>query len=113
MSLHVFNTETHKVLMGYDRALNGIFMTIEHGDVKVYVNSHDSDLLDTRGFADNTSYYEQLALNLGIKLPKEMLNEIEADKEHKIGNKLVTHYLNPYRRAQTPQTPKAFFSTII
>ena len=91
MSQHLYKTDTHAVLMGYDRPLNGFFMVIEDRHEMVYSNLFDIELINCGGLCLDLNYFTQKALSFGIQIPKDMLKAIEQDACEKVGNKFIDH----------------------
>lgn len=117
MSQHKFITTRGDseiiVTMGWDRPLQGFFMTImeveskppiageaENEDEPVYLfnslDQHDSHPREISG------YLFEL-IDREIVIPQEMLDELLSDSTHNVGNKIVEHrYVNgQYVREQT------------
>lgn len=97
MSQHIFETEYNgrgvKIIMGWDRPLQGYFMMIEKKNLKEedenpYIfnnleikNSHPITLQPFLNVLDE----------LGIEIPDKMIGEVEADGIFNVGNKMVFH----------------------
>ena len=98
MSQHTCITKrgTHEVcvLMGYDRPLDYVHMTITR------VDTHDEDdgivysNLDDAGAGldcQDVNYYRQVLADLGIAVPESMFTETLRDQESRAGNRCVDH----------------------
>lgn len=101
MSQHCFPT-THQghpvqLMLGWDRPLQGFFMVIERTGVDddeeedpfVYSNLYDVDLLPTRGYAHDISYFQAKLNDLGLQVPERILQEVREDRAHNVGNRVV------------------------
>ena len=94
MSRHMFTAPNGiKVCMGWDRPMQGFFMTLE----KPSAESEDQFdyIFNNMDQADPnpkslTGYLDELSRR-GIILPDYMVSELIADAEHNVGNKIVFH----------------------
>lgn len=99
MSQHYFNTQHQgrpiRVLLGWDRPLQGFFMVIERMDAKddesdyLYSNLTDEDLPVSQ--PQEIAPYLQRLEEFGIVIPQKMLPEVLSDREQNVGNKVVHH----------------------
>ncbi|WP_299314796.1 hypothetical protein [uncultured Halomonas sp.] len=95
MSQHHYQTRDHAgdpvhVLAGWDRPLGYFFLVVERetpeGEAEeVYSNLDDggAGLSQVASFA----YYREVLARLGIEVPAAMIEAIEQDKAHGIGNR--------------------------
>ncbi|MEW7996794.1 MAG: hypothetical protein AB2825_20420 [Candidatus Thiodiazotropha endolucinida] len=115
MSIHTFTTmlgdDEIVVTMGWDRPLQGFFMTITRINPK---SSGEADVEDEEHFLFNNleqqishpkgieAYLFELE-HRGIEVPEKMINEVLADGMHNVGNKIVEHtrVKGIYKREQT------------
>ena len=96
MSQHIFETEhdggLRKVFAGWDRPLQGFYMTIENT-----TPDEDTDevfIFNNLVLKDSHPTFEPFIhalVDLGLVIPKEMIDEIVADGKVDIGNKVVEH----------------------
>jgi hypothetical protein len=100
MSQHHFNTEFKgqpcKVMMGWDRPLQGFFMTIEQADSDgetdfIYSNLDDPALFPFNGLPQTLEYFQEKLDELGLTLPPLMIKEINKDAARNVGNRFVTY----------------------
>ena len=105
MSLHKFTTQLGNikivVTMGWDRPLQGFFMTIiqtylepaqageeiEDDDESFLFNNLEQQVSHPKGIE---AYQFELE-HRGIEVPEKMINEVLADGMHNVGNKIVEH----------------------
>jgi hypothetical protein len=93
MSRHSVTTTTKSgdevsVVIGYDRPLKYVFCTVNHGRDMLYSNM--DDMMAGIGMSD-VRYYEDILAALGIRIPEVMYEQVEADQDFNIGNRLVTY----------------------
>jgi hypothetical protein len=111
MSQHRFPVQTStgravEVLIGYDRPLHGFFLVVtatalntaatadahdddddEAGDVFIYSNLDDVDLIDLGGLTNDLEYFKGKLTRLGIALPPSIERELHEDHLHRVGNR--------------------------
>lgn len=98
MSQHLFRMDHPKyghleVMAGWDRPLQGFFMSIELLDApededNCYLYSNlDDENLPIGGFARSFDYFLPILQRLEINLPAEMIADIESDGRANMGNK--------------------------
>lgn len=96
MSRHHFHT-THEnrqvqVVIGWDRRLEGYFMTVERLDVD-HISDEDIFLFNnlecTESHPASLDPFLKALEKLNISLPDKIYSEMEADKYNDVGNKLV------------------------
>jgi len=117
MSLHKYTTQLRNielvVTMGWDRPLQGFFMTIiqtnlepesvdkkyEEDDEVFLFNNLEQQVSHPKGIE---AYLFELE-HRGIEVPEKMINEVLADGMHNVGNKIVEHTRvnGIYNREQT------------
>lgn len=117
MSLHKFTTQLRNielvVTMGWDRPLQGFFMTIiqtnlepasadkkdEEDDEACLFNNLEQQVSHPQGIE---AYLFELE-HRGIEVPEKMINEVLADGMQNVGNKIVEHTRvnGIYNREQT------------
>lgn len=116
MSQHRFTTtlgDTEIVVsMGWDRPLQGFFMTIIKGSLEPPISTNEDSGEEVYLFnnleqtvshpKELTAYLHELE-NRGIEIPEQMIAEVTRDGEYNVGNKLVEHgYIRgKYVREQT------------
>jgi hypothetical protein len=97
MSQHFFqatlNSRPVQVVIGWDRPLQGFFMTIERLDAaddeaEVLFDNARSSLRFPRSL---TVFRKKLA-ELGIKPPAGLFHAVTADARCGVGNRIVTHF---------------------
>jgi hypothetical protein len=107
MSQHIFYTEHQgkpiTVMMGYDRPLRHVFMSImvdtfedtdedDEGDaMEVYTSLQDKDA-GLKCF--DVNYYRRVLERLRITIPESMFTEVMRDQNENVGNRMVTHDLD-------------------
>lgn len=109
MSRHIFETdykgEKVQIVAGWDRPLQGFFMTIE----KVAASNNDDDdnfiynnLNEENSHPRTFDPFIGVLVDLGINIPKQMIDEIVEDGIFNTGNKDVVHYFEDgaYKRKQ-------------
>jgi hypothetical protein len=80
------------VVIGYDDALDYVFMTIDDGDDEhpIYSNLNDPDAgLDCR----DLDYFRRILKELAIAIPECMFTETLRDQNARVGNREVYHQL--------------------
>ncbi len=112
MSQHYFSTEHEgepiRVVMGYDRPLDGYFMVIEKEFKYEYEEGDEDDtliysnLFEENSHPNNLDGYLAVLTAMNIAVPQQMLDEIKQDFLHRVGNKVVYHTLDngQYSREQ-------------
>ncbi len=100
MSRHTFETnykgEKIQVVAGWDRPLQGFFMTIE----KITASDNDADnfildnIIEENPYPQSFAPFIRVLTELNIAIPAQMIDEIIADSTANIGNKDVLHCLN-------------------
>lgn len=99
MSQHYFVT-THarrpvRVVMGYDRALNYVFMTVERLDddrhIYLYSNRFDEE---AGTHCQDVYHYRDVLMDLRLTVPASMFDEVERDRTSRMGNRVVHHFSN-------------------
>jgi hypothetical protein len=117
MSQHRFPAHTStgravEVLLGYDRPLHGFFLVVtataqktsvtadqakmddeedDDGDVFVYSNLDDVDLIDLIDLGGQTldlAYFKGKLALLGIALPSPIEHELHEDRLNRVGNRV-------------------------
>jgi hypothetical protein len=118
MSQHRFPAHTStgravEVLVGYDRPLHGFFLVVtataeptsaaadlatmdgkecdedaEDGDVFVYSNLDDVDLIDLGGQTLDLDYFKGKLSRLGIALPTPIEHGLQEDRLNRVGNRV-------------------------
>ena len=101
MSQHSFATTFEnrpvKVVMGWDRPLQGYFCFVERQDAGageaeyLYSNLDDRALARRMGFSPSTDYFTEKLMALGIAVPRTMIAEVRLDCAMNIGNRYVRH----------------------
>lgn len=101
MSFHTFSTTLGAIQIvvnsGWDRPLQGFFMTI----IKQSDEEEDEHLFNH--LAEPVSYPKEINCYLheleqrGITLPEQMVNELLADGMRNVGNKYVVHLIQAGR----------------
>jgi len=102
MSQHLFPVtlsggQRATVLTGYDRPLNGFFMTVElvgseHDDEPpFYSNLDDWALAHSGGMARSMSYFADHLKVLGAAIPESVLREVNKDARERVGNRHVEY----------------------
>ncbi len=100
MSQHYFQTsfagtDIH-ILMGWDRPLQGFFLVVQKGDVEediIYSNLEDKALKGCR-LPKSIAYFEGKLVELGLRVPPKMIEEIKKDAATGVGNRLVRYDAN-------------------
>lgn len=99
MSQHYFVT-THArrpvlVVMGYDRALNYVFMTVERLDddrhIYLYSNRFDEE---AGTHCQDVYHYRDVLADLNLTVPVSMFDEVERDRTSRIGKRIVRYHSN-------------------
>ncbi len=97
MSQHTFNTsykgQPVKILMGWDRPLQGFFLVIQKVNAKsslIYSNLDDENL-EPDGLSRDLGYFQNKLKQLGIFVPEQMWDEIKSDKLDNVGNRYETY----------------------
>lgn len=97
MSRHIFETyykdEEVKIVAGWDRSLQGFFMTIER--LSASGNDDDDNYIYSNLNEENSHTFTpfvRVLVDLGINIPKQMIDEIVQDGIVNAGNKGVVHY---------------------
>lgn len=89
MTQHVFTTDKHSVLCGFDRPLQGFFLVIENLDETevIYSNLDETDieLVHPRTF----DHFKNVMSLHGIPVPYGLLDELYDDLAANRGNKIV------------------------
>jgi hypothetical protein len=94
MSQHSFRGLTPEqqnveVRMGYDRSLNYVFCVVmKDGDETLYSNLSDRNA-GTR--QQDVEYYRKILLDLGIRVPESLFEEVKQDQKNRIGNRYMEH----------------------
>lgn len=97
MSQHYFVT-THarrpiRVVMGYDRPRNYVFMTVERlddeRDIYLYNNRFDGE---AGVHCQDVYHYLDVLQDLHINVPMSMIEEVERDRISRTGNRIAHHY---------------------
>jgi len=117
MSLHKYTTQLGNielvVTMGWDRPLQGFFMTIIQTNFEPAPageeNEEDDEICLFNNLEQQVSHPKGIEAYLfelehrGIEVPEQMINEILADGMHNVGNKIVEHTRvnGIYNREQT------------
>lgn len=99
MSQHVLPTQCNgkavEVLMGWDRPLQGFFLVIEVMDGEseeyLYSNLEDPALMRWMGLPPTLDPFLAKLKELGITVPQQMVQEVEADARLNVGNRYVTY----------------------
>jgi len=119
MSQHRFETQTStgrnvEVTIGYDRPLNGFFLVVnataldtaavadvyddgddecddDDGDVFIYSNLDDIDLIDLGGLTLDLQYFKSKLALLGITLAPNIEHELQEDRRHRVGNRFCLY----------------------
>jgi hypothetical protein len=94
MSQHTFRgltleQQNVEVRMGYDRSLNYVFCVVmKDRDEILYSNLSDRNA-GTR--QKDVEYYRKILLDLGIRVPESLFEEIKQDQKNRIGNRYMEH----------------------
>ena len=92
MSQHRFHTDEATVVVGYDRTLDYVFLSVfdPKGDV-LY-----SNLLDENAGTNqqDVEYYRGVLARLNIIVPESMFEEVKRDQIARAGNRIVYHFLD-------------------
>ena len=114
MSQHRFKTQTSsgrkvEVTIGYDRPLHGFFLVVSaaaldtaaladlydaadeddgDGDVFIYSNLDDIDLIDLGGLTLDLQYFKGKLALLGIALAPSIEHELQEDCRRRVGNRV-------------------------
>ena len=120
MSQHQFPAITSsgravEILIGYDRPLQGFFLVVtdrekavaiaklatqgadddedypDDGDVYVYSNLADVELIDLGGMTLDLAYFKNKLALLGIALPVNIEHELQDDRSQRIGNRFCQY----------------------
>jgi hypothetical protein len=117
MSQHRFATQTSsgrkvEVTIGYDRPLNGFFLVVsvaaldtaaiadlydaadgddDDGDVFIYSNLDDVDLIDLGGLTLDLQYFKSKLALLGIALAPSIEHELQEDRRLRVGNRVCVY----------------------
>lgn len=99
MSQHYFSTTYQDrpitVLAGWDRPLSQHFMVIEHDDADDHARDEDaylySNLYDHQAWGQDWSYFQRKLDELGIKVPKSLVDQIHVDCAMNVGNRHCVH----------------------
>lgn len=96
----VYGSEPVQVLMGFDRPLNGFFLVVERlvdrsetgssadaEETGAYVYSNLEDGRLPTGMARDVGFLDQVLKELGIAVPRVMLEEVARDGALRVGNK--------------------------
>jgi hypothetical protein len=97
MSQHHFLTvhaqRPIRVVMGYDRALNYVFMTVERLDdaerIYLYNNRFDEEAAT---HCQDVYHYRDVLVDLRLTVPASMFSEVEHDRINRVGNRIVDHF---------------------
>ena len=96
MSHHRYNGKDEAgtpvyVLMGYDRPLDYVFMTVEaRNGLMLYSNLADPDAEDCQ----NVRYFEGVLKEMNLAVPETMFREVERDQKARAGNRTLLHFLS-------------------
>ncbi len=88
------NNKPVEVLMGWDRPLQGFFMVIfDLSSPKAMEDMIYSNLNERNPYPKVLDPFANKLEEMGIQVPKTMLEEVEEDKSFDAGNKLRRHEL--------------------
>ena len=95
MSRHSFDTVCDgrpvQVVMGWDRPLQYVFMSVERLDEPdEYLYSN----LDDEHAKNDVGYFLAKLNALGITVPASMIVEVVADRANNVGNRVVVHTMD-------------------
>lgn len=101
MSQHIaiieHNSRSTRVLMGWDRPLQGFFLVISYCDTQddesefLYCNLDDKELRKCWGLPKSFDHFETVLKNLNITVPREMIDETRKDQCNNVGNRVVVY----------------------
>lgn len=139
MSQHLFdsvyNDRPIRVMMGFDRPLNGFFMNIQYvesppnpqsGEASVDPALDDEESEPDEGFiydslvgsGDDLSDYRSALQSLGIVVPESIFREVQKDADNSTGNRVTRHFADgrfedilAADRARTEMAAEAIVST--
>jgi hypothetical protein len=97
MSQHHFVTiharRPVRVVMGYDRPLNYVFMTVERMDDAEHIYLYSNRFDEEAGtHCQDVYHYLDVLLDLRLPVPMTMFSEVERDRANRVGNRIVHHY---------------------
>ena len=98
MSQHLchskYNGRPVTVLMGWDRPLQGFFLTVEDADQDldyVYCNLDDDSLVAFGGLPPSLDHFTDVLRQLGIDVPAAMIAAVLEDGANNVGNRFVRY----------------------
>lgn len=104
MSRHMFDTQHQgrpvQVVLGWDRPLQGFFMTIEWMDLDPEkVPDHEplflfDNLEELVSHPSTLDGYRSKLAEFGIEVPAAMFEAAEADRRFNVGNREVVHFID-------------------
>lgn len=117
MTQHTFRTTSTKginieVMAGWDRQLQGFFLSIEDLDFRPTAENDQSYLFESDAYPKEFDVFESLLKELAIPLPVGILEGLQVDKKENLGNKVVNWGYLPRPAEIQQQTPSAPMRTI-
>src|SRR6184192_2861709 len=97
MSQHFFHTQHEgrpiRVLTGSDRPLQGHFLVIEYLDTDemLYSNLDDPVIVACDGLPRTMSYFLVLLQELGVSVPRNIIDAVQLDQLANAGNRQVEY----------------------
>ncbi len=97
MSQHVIETVYRKqpvtLSIGWDRRLQGYFMTIRRLRTKnlVYSNLNDTDLASSYGLAEDLDFFKVKLSQLRVNIPAPVFDGVGQDAQCNVGNRVVVY----------------------
>lgn len=97
MSQHHYQTRNAQgspvyVLAGWDCPLGHFFLNVEHAnagdDDEEMIYSNLDDAQGGLAHRESFAYYRKVLADLGIDVPEAMIEAIEQDKIHQVGNRV-------------------------
>lgn len=99
MSQHIFRTKTRDgkdviVMLGYDRPLDYVFCNVlnsheDDSDEDVIYSNLSDDLAGTE--QQDVSYFKAILLDLSIRVPESIFEQVRSDQQLRVGNRTVEH----------------------
>ncbi len=97
MSQHVIASTLRKqpvtVSLGWDRQLQGFFMTVRRDRTKnvAYSNMVDPQLARSYGLASNLEFFRSTLKRLRVRVPPVVFDGVDTDAENDVGNRVVIY----------------------
>lgn len=97
MSQHVcpsvYQGQPVTIALGFDRPLQGFFLSVELVEAEgfVYSNLNDPKLIYHGGLPDSLAPFIEKLDELGLSVPQIMIEQVELDGANNVGNRFVMY----------------------